>query len=131
MLARNPLTLNTLYHMYFLIFGYVLTVAFACYFVSIYKNESTRLGYRLSNHKTWLDEANCVVINLEEELKVAYKTIDRLQDKIDGEVIPDNVNDKVASAGMYYDGEGDFTLDKMSWSTQKVVTYSESDESDV
>ena len=117
--------------MYFLLFGYVLTVAFACYFVSIYKTESTKLEQRLNNHKTWLDEASCRLIELEEELAVAYKVIDRLQDKLDGNVVTENVGGNVANAGMYYDHECNSVLDNMDWTPQDGVTYSESDESDV
>lgn len=144
-----------------LILGYVCVVALSAYFISRLKSSNTELEFRLANFKRWLDAANEDQFAKGDALRAAYKTIDRyeeiLRDKYnhwdDNQSLPEDahccleideqeladfaaelgasIDDTCACAGMYYDEYGNLDMDKLDWTPQDGVTYSESDDSDV
>lgn len=129
-----------------MILGYIITVAACAYFVARYARIANDLELRRRNTKYWLDESNETLFVKDDELRVAYTVIDRyeriLRDKYDhfnehssnpvADAINDDiVEDKIVCAGIYYDDDGNHILDKLDWTPQDGVTYSESDDSDV
>lgn len=131
-----------------LIIGYVVTVALAAYLVNSYARTATNLEMRLRNVKKWLDEANEDQFAKGDALRAAYRTVDRyeaiLRDKYnhwdDNQSLPEDsmsdeidsaIDDNVVCAGVYYDDAGNPCIDRLDWTPQEGVTYSESDDSDV
>ena len=142
-----------------IILGYVCVVALSAYFISRLKSSNEELEFRLANFKKWLDAANEDQFAKGDALRAAYKTIDRyeeiLRDKYnhwdDNQSLPEDcdveiteqtleefateigasINDTCACAGVYYDEYGNLDIDKLDWTPQDGVTYSESDDSDV
>jgi len=129
-----------------MILGYILTVAACAYFVARYARIANDLELRRRNFKCWLDQSNEALFAKDDELRVAYRTIDRyeliLREKYDhfnecssdptaDAIVEAIFDDKIACAGIYYDEDGNPMLDQLDWTPQDGVTYSESDDSDV
>lgn len=132
-----------------LIIGYVVTVALAGYFVDKFARSAREYQFRLRNVKRWLDDANEDQFAKGDALRAAYSTIDRYErilreeynhfnenqslpeDPVADAVCEAIFNDSIACAGIYYDEDGNPMLDKLDWTPQDGVTYSESDDSDV
>jgi hypothetical protein len=99
------------------------------------RRDVEELQFRNANLKYWLDTSATDADNLRNSLEVAYRTIDKMQDKIDGtsfaEDLDEAIDDNITNAGVYFDAEGAPLLDQMDWTPQEGETYSESDDSDV
>lgn len=65
-----------------IIIGYILTVILAAYYVNSFARTAADLEMRLRNYKTWLDEANEDQFAKGDQIRAAYKTIDRLEAKL-------------------------------------------------
>ena len=135
-----------------IILGYVCVVALSAYFITRLKSSNKELEFRLANFKRWLDEANEDQFAKGDALRAAYRTVDRYeailrskynhwnedQSIVDEQTLEEfadelgaSINYSCACAGVYYDECGNLDMDKLDWTPQDGVTYSESDDSDV
>lgn len=124
-----------------LITGYVLLVGVFAYYQIKLRNELFDAECRTKNFRKWLAQSEQNLWDTKDELRTAYRVIDRMQDERDGtsfaeeigSVIDEqpNVIDHLENAGAYFDDDGMPKLDQMDWTPQNGVTYSESDDSDV
>lgn len=116
---------------------YVLLVGVSIFFISKFKAQAFEATQSRNNYRKWLDESEVSNFDLQDQLRVAYKVIDRMQDKIDGTSFAEECERSIDAvpfvqhAGSYFDGEGMPQLDRMDWSSQDGVIYSESDDTDV
>lgn len=130
-----------------LIIGYVITVAVAVYFMRNLQKDLTRVSKLNSNLKLWLDESNEALFKAGDDYRAACRVIDRYEEHLHkyghwdnpAEGRPDQfadevshvIDDCVTHAGAYFDGDGMPNIDRMDWTPQDGVTYSEADDTDV
>jgi hypothetical protein len=74
--------------------GYVCTVVLAAYFINNAYKQVANLEARNRNLNVWLEEANEDQFAKGDALRVAYRTIDRLQDKIQKLTLEFESNDR-------------------------------------